>query len=92
MGMVYYYHFCYFSLSPASKECMFYGRDPIRRSSIFEIGPEDLTELVRKAFCLTHRRHDYYLREYLGKLVMNDPAKVVLMDLMHNSAITLFLC
>ena len=57
---------------------MFYGRGPIRRSSIFEIGPEDLTELVRKAFCLTHRRHDYYLREYLGKLVMNDPAKVAL--------------
>jgi hypothetical protein len=65
----------FFSASPASRECMSYGRDPIRRSNVFEIEPEDLTELVRQAFCLNHRRHEYYLRE-LEKVVMNDPAKV----------------
>ena len=54
---------------------MSYGKSPIRRSNVFEIEDEDLTELVRQAFCLTHRRHEFYMRE-LEQTVMNDPAKV----------------
>ena len=55
---------------------MWYDRSKIRRSSIFEIDAEDLVELARQAFCLTHRRHEYYLRE-VKKLVMGDPAQVM---------------
>lgn len=54
---------------------MSYNRGPARRSTVFNIEPEDLTELVRRAFCLKHKRHEYYMRE-LHKVVMDDPAKV----------------
>ncbi len=56
---------------------MSYGRNPIRRSSVFEIEADDLTELVRQAFSLTRRRHEYYLRELERTVMTNDPAKVM---------------
>ena len=75
MGLLGRFHLP-FSISPASRECMYYDKDPIATASVFEIEAEDLTELVRQAFSLTHRRHDYYLKQ-VEKIVMNDPAKVI---------------
>jgi hypothetical protein len=44
---------------------------------VFEIEADDLTELVRQAFSLTRRRHEYYLRELERTVMSNDPAKVM---------------
>ena len=76
---------------------MSYGKDPVKRSNVFEIEHEDLTELVRQAFCLTHRRHDYYLRELEKTVMMDDPAKVVILArtfsvYIGNTFIMLFIC
>ena len=55
---------------------MLYDKDPISPTSVFPIDSDVLTDLVRKAFCLTQRRHTIYYKMFNENCIKNDPAKV----------------